>query len=197
MSKIVGNTTATPVPRSNWEQTDKNKIDYIRNKPTLGVISKKDVIAKDDLTTDVQSSLEEIETKANVVTLTTEEYEALENDGFVDANTLYMLSNAEEETPYVVSDIAPDNTSVFWVDTTDNTGDYEQVVVDSTLTQSGWAADAKVTGDTINTITVQLNNMTTKLNNMIYVGRTAPINAVDGMVWVDISESQTTNNEVI
>ena len=97
MSKIVGNTTATPVPRSNWEQTDKNKIDYIRNKPTLGVISEKDVITKDDLATDVQSSLEEIETKANVVTLTTEEYEALENDGLVNANTLYMLSDAEEE----------------------------------------------------------------------------------------------------
>jgi hypothetical protein len=96
MSKIVGNTTATPVPRSNWEQTDKNKIDYIRNKPTLGVISEKDVIAKDDLTTDVQSSLEEIETKANVVTLTTKEYEALTPEE-TNTNTLYMITDSEEE----------------------------------------------------------------------------------------------------
>jgi hypothetical protein len=132
----------------------------------------------------------------SISTMTTDEYEELETTGATNANILYMLSDAEEETPYVVSDIAPDDTSVFWVDTTDNTGDYEQVVVDSTLTQSGWAADAKKTGDTINTITVQLNNMTTKLNNMIYVGRTAPINAVDGMVWVDTSESQSINNEV-
>jgi hypothetical protein len=100
------------------------------------------------------------------------------------------------KAPFVIADAEPDDTSVFWVDTTDNAGDYEQVVVDSSLTQSGWAADAKVTGDTINTITVQLNNMTTKLNNMIYVGRTAPTNVVDGMVWVDTSESQSINNEV-
>lgn len=31
--KIIGNTTATPVPRSNWEQTDENKADFILNKP--------------------------------------------------------------------------------------------------------------------------------------------------------------------
>jgi hypothetical protein len=51
--------------------------------------------------------------------------------------------------PFVVADAEPDDTNVFWVDTTDNTGDYEQVVVDTTLTQSGWAADAKKTGDAI------------------------------------------------
>ena len=33
MSKIIGNTTATPVPRSDWEQTDKTKADFIRHKP--------------------------------------------------------------------------------------------------------------------------------------------------------------------
>ena len=35
MSKIIGNTTATPVPRSDWAQTDKAKADFIRNKPDL------------------------------------------------------------------------------------------------------------------------------------------------------------------
>ena len=98
MSKIIGNTTTTPVPRSNWEQTDKTKADFIRNKPTLGTISAKDAVSKTDLTTDVQSSLEQIDTKANVVTLSTEEYEALETSGTVDANTLYMLTDGEEET---------------------------------------------------------------------------------------------------
>ena len=97
MSKIIGNTTTTPVPRSNWEQTDKTKADFIRNKPTLGTISEKDAVSKTDLTTDVQSSLEQIDTKANVVTLSTEEYEALETSGTVDANTLYMLTDVEEE----------------------------------------------------------------------------------------------------
>lgn len=97
MSKIIGNTTTTPVPRSNWEQTDKKKADYIRNKPTLGTISEKDEIEKSDLTTDIQSSLEEIDTKANVVTLTTAEYAALENAEETNANTLYMITDAEEE----------------------------------------------------------------------------------------------------
>ena len=94
MSKIIGNTTTTPVPRSDWEQTDKKKADYIRNKPTLGTISEKDAIGKDDLTQEVQSS---IDTKANVVTLSTEEYTALEQAQQTNANTLYMITDAEEE----------------------------------------------------------------------------------------------------
>ena len=94
MSKIIGNTTTTPVPRSDWGQTDKRKADYIRNKPTLGAVSEKDVIDKDDLTQEVQSF---IDTKANVVTLTTEEYVALEEAEATNANTLYMITDAEEE----------------------------------------------------------------------------------------------------
>ena len=35
MSKIIGNTTATSVPRSNWAQTDSSKADFILNKPNL------------------------------------------------------------------------------------------------------------------------------------------------------------------
>ena len=97
MSKIIGNTTTTPIPRSDWLQTDKKKADYIRNKPELGAISEKDIIEKADLTTDVQSSLEQIDTKANIVTLSTEEYEALEQAEATNANTLYMITDAEEE----------------------------------------------------------------------------------------------------
>ena len=96
MSKIIGNTTATPVPRSDWSQTDKKRPDYIRNKPELGTISEKNVIDKTDLTTDVQLSLEQIDTKANIVSLSTEDYEALGNANEINANTLYMLTDAEE-----------------------------------------------------------------------------------------------------
>lgn len=97
MSKIIGNTTTTPVPRSDWEQTDKTKADFIRHKPTLGTIAEKDTVDKNDLALDVQSSLEQIDTKASVVTLTTAEYEAL-NDNEINANTLYMLTDSEEES---------------------------------------------------------------------------------------------------
>ena len=99
MSKIIGNTTATPVPRSDWSQTDKKRPDFIRNKPELGTISEKNIIDKTDLSLDVQSSLDEIDVKANVVTLSTEEYELLENTEEINANTLYMITDAREETP--------------------------------------------------------------------------------------------------
>lgn len=33
MPKIIGNTTATPNPRPDWNQTDETKADYIKNKP--------------------------------------------------------------------------------------------------------------------------------------------------------------------
>ena len=35
MAKIIGNTTATPNPRSNWSQNDPTKADYIKNKPAI------------------------------------------------------------------------------------------------------------------------------------------------------------------
>lgn len=35
MSKIIGITAGTPVPQADWEQTDSNKADYIKNKPDL------------------------------------------------------------------------------------------------------------------------------------------------------------------
>lgn len=34
MSKIIGNTTVTPVMPADWEQTDETKVDFIKNKPT-------------------------------------------------------------------------------------------------------------------------------------------------------------------
>lgn len=35
MREIIGNTTATPNPRSDWNQTDETKADYIKNKPEV------------------------------------------------------------------------------------------------------------------------------------------------------------------
>ena len=35
MAKIIGNTTATTMPKSDWNQTDETKADYIKNKPGL------------------------------------------------------------------------------------------------------------------------------------------------------------------
>jgi hypothetical protein len=46
MSKIIGNTTATPNPRPDWEQNDATKADHIKNRPfyeeTTGEIHKLD-----------------------------------------------------------------------------------------------------------------------------------------------------------
>ena len=36
MARIIGNTTATPTPVSDWDQTDQKKADYIKNKPVIG-----------------------------------------------------------------------------------------------------------------------------------------------------------------
>ena len=35
MSKVIGNTTAMPNPRPDWNQTDETKADYIKNKPLI------------------------------------------------------------------------------------------------------------------------------------------------------------------
>jgi hypothetical protein len=41
MSKIIGNTTATPVAIPDWKQTDSSKADYIKNKPDFDELSAK------------------------------------------------------------------------------------------------------------------------------------------------------------
>ena len=43
MAKIIGNTTATPNPRPDWNQSDATKADFIKNKPT--VLTENDVLA--------------------------------------------------------------------------------------------------------------------------------------------------------
>ena len=57
MSKIIGNTTVTPVPKSNWLQTDELKADFILNKPSLGALAEKNSVEKSDLSTELQTTL--------------------------------------------------------------------------------------------------------------------------------------------
>ena len=42
MARIIGNTTATPNHRPDWEQTDETKADYIKNKPII--LTEEDVV---------------------------------------------------------------------------------------------------------------------------------------------------------
>ena len=44
MAKIIGNTTATPMAIPDWNQTDKNKADYIKNKPSLEGLATEDYV---------------------------------------------------------------------------------------------------------------------------------------------------------
>lgn len=60
MAKIIGNTTATPNPRPDWNQTDETKADYIKNKPTVlteEVYSKKEI---DNMMGDIETALDNI-----------------------------------------------------------------------------------------------------------------------------------------
>ena len=75
MAKIIGNTTATPNPRPDWTQTDSTKADFIKNKPTLGALAAKSTVAKTDLATDVQKSLNKADSAIQSVEgLATENY---------------------------------------------------------------------------------------------------------------------------
>ena len=73
MAKIIGNTTATPNPRPDWEQTDDAKADYIKNKPDLTDILR---YGKQKLT-DEQKDL----ARANIGAVSIEDVEAIVNGG--------------------------------------------------------------------------------------------------------------------
>lgn len=91
MAKIIGNTTATPNPRSDWEQTDSAKADYIKNKPTLGTLAAKSEVAKTDLAPEVQATLDkEVYTKTEVDT-------AIANKTTFDSNIKVNKTNVSGE----------------------------------------------------------------------------------------------------
>lgn len=68
MAKIIGNTTATPTPISDWSQTNPNKADYIKNKPEIpskisdltndaGYVNVVDDVLSDNSTNPVQNKV--------------------------------------------------------------------------------------------------------------------------------------------
>ena len=44
MAKIIGNTTATPNPRPDWNQMDDTKADFVKNKPAVNAGEGKDSV---------------------------------------------------------------------------------------------------------------------------------------------------------
>ena len=95
MSKIIGNTVGTTMLRPNWAETDERSSAYIGNKPTADngnfLVGNGKGNLKEMTPEEVLSHIN----GASVMTLTTAEYEALEE---TNANTLYMLTDAEEES---------------------------------------------------------------------------------------------------
>lgn len=70
MAKIIGNTTATPNPRPDWNQTDATKADYIKNKPVVDqAYSVESTNAQSG-----QAVAQAIETKPGEVTITGADY---------------------------------------------------------------------------------------------------------------------------
>ena len=112
MAKIIGNTTATPNPRPDWEQTDATKADYIKNKPILGTLSGKSEVVKDDLALDVQTSLDKADTAIQSIEgLATEIYVDTKIADMVDSapetlNTLNELADALGDDPNFAATIA-------------------------------------------------------------------------------------------
>ena len=65
MREIIGNTTATPNPKPDWNQTDETKADYIKNKPDYDGMSQKISIIESKFSDydDLNSKIDGIETK--------------------------------------------------------------------------------------------------------------------------------------
>jgi hypothetical protein len=97
MSKIIGNTTTTPVPRSDWAQTNPEKVDFIKNKPDI--LTEEDVvqIVKDN---GVQSeslapvatsgSFNDLKHKPSIVL-------SLNDEGVLCLNVIYSYGEEDEE----------------------------------------------------------------------------------------------------
>lgn len=76
------------------------------------------------LQNNVSSLQTDIQTKAEIVTLTTSEYEELETQGSTNANALYMLTDSEENNFIQVSDTMPTDEEVeIWINTSEEYDD--------------------------------------------------------------------------
>ena len=110
MSKIIGNTMMTPVPRSDWNQTDATKVDYIKNKPEFGVLATQDEVGKDFLTTDVQTSLDKADNAENTYETKTDASSKLdEAKAYSDGTLESAKSYTDTKTADFVSATAVDN----------------------------------------------------------------------------------------
>lgn len=101
----------------------------------------------------------------------------------IDENGKPIEWEAVDNLKYIASDTEPEDKNAVWIDTSDFDGDFNQVLVDSTLTQIGHAADAKTTGDAINQLTSVCDGL-----KKIYISDVAPSDTTDGTIWVDTSE---------
>lgn len=107
MAKIIGNTTATPNPRPDWNQIDVNKADYIKNKPTvltraevIGLIKENggDVGVQSDWNQTDSTQLDYIKNKPEIVNLSVDE----EN-----------IVATEEQTSFTTSFTSSENLQVY------------------------------------------------------------------------------------
>lgn len=68
MSKIIGNTTATPMAIPDWNQTNPAKADYIKNKPDIqGLIDK---VGDESVAKQINDAIGAIKPKITTITLT-------------------------------------------------------------------------------------------------------------------------------
>jgi hypothetical protein len=56
--KIIGNTVGTTTPKPSFKQTDPKRGDYIKDKPNIKALAEKDIADKNDLSSEVQASLD-------------------------------------------------------------------------------------------------------------------------------------------
>ena len=70
MSKVI-QVVGLDIPKSDWNQTDETKLDYIKNKPELGVMATKNEVTMDDLDKTITERLDSI---PSIEGLATEEY---------------------------------------------------------------------------------------------------------------------------
>lgn len=96
MAKIIGNITATPNLRPDWEQTDAMKADYIKNKPNLDTYA-----TKQDVSTNYATKQSVSTTLANYATKT--ELNNYAKTADVEANYTTKLSVSQTLADYAKS----------------------------------------------------------------------------------------------
>ena len=101
MSKIIGNTTATTATRTDWNQTDPTKTDFLLNKPELGALASKDVVTKDVLASDVQESLN----KADVALDTAKSYTDTKTSGLASTSSVNTSIDTHDNSNSAHNDI--------------------------------------------------------------------------------------------